>query len=129
MQKILNNLLSNAIKFTADEGKVQITALTENGHVLVSVEDNGSGIAEEDLRLIFKRFHQSAKNAPNTAGTGVGLTLSKELALLHHGDISVDSALGRGTTFTLKFPIQKSAYRPHQIGDETDKSVQPSQIP
>ena len=129
VQKILNNLLSNAFKFTADEGKVQITALTENGHVLVSVEDNGSGIAEEDLRLIFKRFHQSAKNAPNTAGTGVGLTLSKELALLHHGDISVDSALGRGTTFTLKFPIQKSAYRPHQIGDETDKSVQPSQIP
>ncbi|MEO0572593.1 MAG: ATP-binding protein [Bacteroidota bacterium] len=128
VQKILNNLLSNAFKFTAREGEVQVQALVENGHALVSVEDNGSGIAEEDLRLIFKRFHQSAKNAPNTAGTGVGLTLSKELALLHHGDISVDSALGEGTTFTLKFPIQKSAYRPHQIGNETEKNVQPSQV-
>ncbi|MGD1944691.1 MAG: ATP-binding protein [Croceivirga sp.] len=128
VQKILNNLLSNAFKFTAEEGKVRITALTENGHALVSVEDDGPGIAEQDLRLIFKRFHQSAKNAPNTAGTGVGLTLSKELALLHHGDISVDSTLGEGTTFTLKFPIHKSAYRPHQIGHETDKNVQPSQV-
>ncbi|MEM8508739.1 MAG: ATP-binding protein [Bacteroidota bacterium] len=128
VQKILNNLLSNAFKFTSEEGEVHFTAFNENGLAVITVKDTGPGIPPEDINLIFNRFHQSSKNAPNTAGTGVGLTLSKELAFLHHGDISVESSLGEGTTFTLKFPFHKSAYRPNQIGNETDKNVQPSQI-
>jgi len=128
VQKILNNLLSNAFKFTPEEGEVHFKAATENGLALITVTDTGRGIPSEDINLIFNRFHQSSKNAPNTAGTGVGLTLSKELALLHNGNLSVDSSLGEGSTFTFKFPIHKSAYRPHQIGVKKDEIVQQPQI-
>ncbi|MEM6816924.1 MAG: ATP-binding protein, partial [Bacteroidota bacterium] len=112
VQKILNNLLSNAFKFTSKEGKVTIQVTLVEDKLAISVQDTGQGISPEDQQLIFKRFHQNRTNTPNAAGTGVGLTLSKELALLHKGDITVESEPGQGATFTLEFPINKSAYLP-----------------
>ena len=123
VQKILNNLLSNAFKFTSNEGQVVLKATEENGRVHVAVTDTGAGIKEEDQALIFRRFYQNTTNSVTTAGTGVGLTLSKELALLHHGDVSVESALGEGTTFTLAFPIQKSAYQSQEIIAPSDSVI------
>jgi len=117
LQKILNNLLSNAFKFTSSEGKVMLKVARDGEEVAVSVSDTGKGISRSDQELIFKRFHQNSSNETNAAGTGVGLTLSKELALLHNGDIEVSSEIGSGATFTFQFPINKSAYKPEQISE------------
>jgi signal transduction histidine kinase/DNA-binding response OmpR family regulator len=128
IQKILNNLLSNAFKFTSKEGKVILCAKEERGLVLVSVKDSGAGIPPVEQDRIFERFQQ-IHSYVNTAGTGVGLTLSKELALLHKGDITIESEQGKGTTFILKFPTEKSAYPPNQIVEKTNQVAKTSQIP
>ncbi|MEM8847609.1 MAG: ATP-binding protein [Bacteroidota bacterium] len=125
VQKILNNLLSNAFKFTSQEGKVTIRAFKDQRQVSITIQDTGAGISTKDQELIFKRFHQNKTNTANTGGTGVGLTLSKELALLHHGDISVKSEEGIGSTFTFHFPIKKSAYQPHEIQEVHAQSIEP----
>ncbi|MEM9857352.1 MAG: ATP-binding protein [Bacteroidota bacterium] len=124
IQKILNNLLSNAFKFTSKEGKVTIQVAYLEDILSISIQDTGPGISEENQELIFKRFHQSSTNTTNTAGTGVGLTLSKELAILHKGDIQIQSELGQGASFTLKFPINKSAYSPKEIVESQFKERQ-----
>jgi signal transduction histidine kinase/DNA-binding response OmpR family regulator len=108
--KILNNLLSNAFKFTPKGGTITLKAETRNDLVYISVADTGPGVSKGEQELIFQRFQQSGTRKSNTAGTGVGLTLSKELALLHQGDIRLESVKGKGTTFTLYFPFRKDAY-------------------
>ncbi len=110
VQKVLNNLLSNAFKFTPPEGKLALTTEVKNNNIYISITDSGPGITDTDQELIFQRFQQSNTTDANTTGTGVGLTLSKELAMLHKGDISVKSTLGEGATFTFYFPINKNAY-------------------
>ncbi|MEM9078652.1 MAG: ATP-binding protein, partial [Bacteroidota bacterium] len=123
VQKILNNLLSNAFKFTSKEGKVVISCSCTDKEVFIAVQDTGKGISAGEQKLIFKRFHQNQNNAENTAGTGIGLTLSKELALLHHGDIGVKSEEGVGSVFTFHFPIKKSAYTQNEIEKTPDEST------
>ena len=129
VQKILNNLLSNAFKFTSKEGKVVISTRSTYKEVFIAVEDSGPGISVEEQNLVFKRFHQNQNNATYTAGTGVGLTLSKELAILHHGDISLTSEEGIGSTFTFHFPIKKTAYVPIEIEKTQDEKVLVTAIP
>ena len=118
VQKILNNLLSNAFKFTSAGGSVALKVEPLGDELAISVRDTGKGISEADQELIFKRFHQSTTNESSAAGTGVGLTLSKELALLHKGDINLESTKGEGATFTFHFPINKSAYDANQVNEE-----------
>ena len=125
VQKVLNNLLSNAFKFTSQEGKVILKAYQKQQQVHIAIQDTGNGISQEDQKLIFKRFHQNQTNTPNAAGTGVGLTLSKELALLHHGDITVESEKGAGAIFTFHFPIKKSAYQLKEIQENQAESNLP----
>ncbi len=115
VQKVLNNLLSNAFKFTSSEGQVILKVERKDERLSISIKDTGKGISEADQALIFNRFHQNKTNAPSAAGTGIGLTLSKELALLHKGTISVESKLGVGSTFIFDFPINESAYQTHEI--------------
>lgn len=113
--KVLNNLLSNAFKFTPKGGNVILEAELKDNIAYISVTDTGLGIAKEDQELIFQRFYQSSSYHSITAGTGVGLTLSKEFALLHKGDIEIESNKGEGTRFTFYFPISKNAYPPSTI--------------
>ncbi len=104
-EKIVNNLLSNALKFTPDGGTVQLTAGLQAERWSVKVKDTGSGIAPEDLPHIFDRYYQSRQpNAPIQGGTGIGLALAKEYALLMNGALSVSSTEGEGSTFTLELP-------------------------
>ena len=110
VQKIINNLLSNAFKFTSTEGEVAITAKRHGTRLAIAVRDTGKGISEEDQKQLFNRFYQSKSNTVHTAGTGVGLTLAKELAQLHKGDITINSAEGKGATFTFEFPFDKASY-------------------
>ncbi len=129
VQKVLNNLLSNAFKFNSKEGKVMINTSSTHEEVFIAIQDSGKGISAEELKFIFKRFHQNQNNPANTAGTGVGLTLSKELALLHHGDITVTSEEGTSSTFTFHFPFKKSAYGANEIEKSVNETVLSTAIP
>jgi AraC-like DNA-binding protein/CheY-like chemotaxis protein len=97
-------LISNAIKFTKAGGKIQIIFTKEdNNYVHIAVEDNGTGMTDEDAALIFDQFYQ-ADNAPLT-GSGIGLSLAKEIITLHHGHIEVKSQKWKGTTFFVALPL------------------------
>lgn len=101
---ILTNLLSNAVKFTdPDHGEIEVSAQTFPGTLIIQVKDNGVGIPKDDLKRVFEKFYRAA-NSSGIPGSGVGLPLARDLVLMHHGEISVDSIEGQGTTFTLRFP-------------------------
>ena len=102
--QVLGNLISNAIKFTNNGGRITITSRARNGHVALSVQDNGIGIAKDDLNKLFQRFSQVGEGQGRPRGTGLGLALCKELVELHRGRITVDSEPGHGSTFTLTLP-------------------------
>lgn len=110
VRTILSNLLSNAIKYTPTKGKVSIHLEYGEGRVQLKVQDTGRGIHPEDLPFIFERFFQTQQmDAPSEGGTGIGLSLCKELVELMEGHISVESRLGEGTEFRLFFPAQVSS--------------------
>jgi signal transduction histidine kinase len=112
VQQILNNLLSNAIKFTPEGGRVSITALRDvEDYLVMRIIDTGVGIAEEDQQVIFEKFRQGRVGVPSGdamtrefSGSGLGLSIVKELCKLLGGEISVASELGKGSTFTVRIP-------------------------
>jgi signal transduction histidine kinase len=105
--KIFRNLINNAIRYTPENGKIKILLLMENGRILFSVEDNGIGISEEDRSKIFGEFYRSenAKKMVNF-GTGLGLSLVKQLVETYNGTIEVSSQINKGTKFTVTIPIK-----------------------
>jgi len=128
VEKIVNNLISNALKFGHEGGEVTVTVTrfrnqnldlkTQNSiprsGITISVSDTGPGIAPEQLSHIFDRFYR-VDETHATEGTGIGLALTKELVDLHHGTITVQSTPGKGSVFTVTFPIEQSAYEPKEI--------------
>jgi len=108
VQQILNNFLSNAVKFTPQRGRIEIRAslLPDDNTVRIAVADTGCGIAEADREKIFEKFRQSDGSITREkAGSGLGLTISKELAAMLAGTIGLESELGKGSTFWLDIPI------------------------
>jgi NtrC-family two-component system sensor histidine kinase KinB len=108
-QLVLDNLLNNALKYTASGGEVSIVARSEDGMVRFAVQDTGIGIAPEHLPRIFEKFFRVP--GQDHIGSGLGLTIAKEIVEAHHGTITVASQPGQGTTFT--FSVQ--AVRERQI--------------
>jgi signal transduction histidine kinase len=107
VKQILVNLLSNAVKFTPDGGRVHVSAAKVNGVVEVNVRDTGIGIAPEDQAVVFEEFKQVGRDALRKAeGTGLGLTLTKKLVELHGGEIRLESAPGKGSTFSFTLPLR-----------------------
>jgi PAS domain S-box-containing protein len=106
-KQILYNLVSNAVKFTDERGLVEIQIEPVNGRTFVlRVRDTGIGIAAENLPRLFREFEQlDAGPGRRYQGSGLGLSLTKKLVELHGGSIEVDSALGKGTTFTVHLPV------------------------
>lgn len=124
--KVLYNLLSNAVKFTPKGGTISVALEPAEGHCLLKVSDTGIGIREDQLPYLFERFRQ-ADGSTNRRfeGTGLGLSLVKELVALHHGKIEVTSTYGEGTTFAIQLPIGHQHLPPEQIIDQaavTEKS-------
>jgi signal transduction histidine kinase len=121
LQHLLLNLLDNAMKYTGEGGLITLGLWSEEGWARVEVSDNGRGIAEEDLPLIFERFFRT-DDARQTqrSGSGLGLAIVKSIAEAHGGKIEVYSRLHEGTTFRLWLRLIDSPLAPN-LGDEDDK--------
>ena len=105
IERIMLNLISNATKFSNDSGEIFVNVKDMNEWVEISVEDNGIGIEEKKLNIIFDRFEQADKSlSRNAEGTGIGLNLVKSIVLLHGGNINVESEYGKGSKFTVTLP-------------------------
>jgi two-component system, sensor histidine kinase and response regulator len=104
--QLLANLLSNAVKFTPDGGRVEVRLGREGSHVVLTVADTGAGIPPADQERIFERFYRTAiARRQEIQGTGLGLTITRAIVAAHHGTITVESAEGRGSTFTVRLPL------------------------
>lgn len=109
LQQILSNLVSNAIKFTPEGGRVLLKVETDLHQLVLTVVDTGVGIAPEDQELVFEKFRQSGNPLTREhAGTGLGLSIVRELSKLLGGGVTLQSELGRGSTFTVRLPLQLS---------------------
>lgn len=104
LQQILQNLLTNAIHYTPAGGNITVNSRVEAGAALASVRDTGCGIAPEDQAAVFDRYFHTTTSSKHDS-TGLGLTIAQELAHLHHGEILLESEVGKGSCFTLKLPL------------------------
>ena len=124
LEQAVVNLMENALRYTSAGGTVMVSVKQEmrdqvldaqrtkdntstiSLYALVEVKDTGMGISEEDQPKVFERFYRTEKSrSKETGGTGQGLAIVKHVALTHGGDVSVKSALGKGSTFTMRIPL------------------------
>lgn len=126
IERIILNLLSNAVKFTPSGGKITVTIEDGKEYICIRVKDTGRGIPEDKLSSIFERFVQVDKSlARDHEGSGIGLSLVKELVELHGGTISVNSKEGCGSEFIMHFPcklVDSNVNSENQPSDTMDKS-------
>ena len=105
IQTVLN-LLSNAVRYTQEGGTVSLSLTRNAGNATLAVSDTGIGIAEENLENVFSRFWRADEaRERKSGGLGIGLALVREVVDQHHGNISVESVLGKGTTFSVNIPL------------------------
>ncbi len=105
LRQMLIVILDNAVKFTDKGGRVTVSERVEDGKLYLTVTDTGIGISEEELPLIFVKFHRTI-TGQNRNGTGLGLAIAKEIAERHGATVTVESTLGKGTSFTFCFSEQ-----------------------
>ena len=127
MERIILNILSNSIKFSNDGDKIEIFIKEVNDMIEIKISDSGIGIPKDKIGCIFDRFKQvDNHHIRKGEGSGIGLYLVKSLVDMHNGDISVESELGKGTTFTINIPIK------YELEDDSliiiDKNIQDSHI-
>ncbi|MFA3791745.1 ATP-binding protein [Aliiglaciecola sp. SL4] len=111
LEKILSNLLMNAFKYNKKGGNVEICATTNNNILQVEISDQGFGIADENIDLIFQRFTR-LENVSDSNGSGLGLAVVKELVTANGGSIEVESKIDEGTKFIVKLPINSHIPKP-----------------
>jgi signal transduction histidine kinase len=109
LEQALQNLAANALRHTPKGGRVALNAALDDGAIVVTVSDTGSGIAPEHLPHVFDRFYKvDPSRAGQTAGSGLGLSIVKAIVERHGGTVTATSRVGGGTTFTLKFPPERA---------------------
>lgn len=101
LEDVITNLMSNAIKYNKPGGDVRISTRNQDKQVIFTVKDTGIGIAEEDQPRVFERFYMGNKARVKKEGTGLGLSIVKHVVKLHHGEIHLQSDVGKGTTITI----------------------------
>ncbi|HIY68439.1 MAG TPA: response regulator [Candidatus Alistipes intestinigallinarum] len=125
-QKVMHNLLSNALKYTPKGGHIYITATQENNNLVIQIADSGKGIDKQDLPHIFETFYQG-NNSCMDMGTGVGLSLAKQMVETMGGQITVKSAVGKGTVFFVTLPLKHGTSQWEEwTPGEPDKNLTPS---
>ena len=113
LRQILINILSNAIKFTS-QGGVSLSVRKDGENIAFSIRDSGIGMTEEQVESLFMPFHQADSSTTRRfGGTGLGLVITQNLAKLMGGDIEINSVYGKGTTFTLTFPLPEQSCMPN----------------
>lgn len=117
--KILTNVLSNAFKFTPEGGNIEVHVRKHKEQAEIEISDTGMGIPQHQIDKIFDRFYQVDGSHTRThGGTGIGLSLTKELIELHKGKIEVESEEGKGSTFKIYFQLGKEHLKPEEICEE-----------
>ena len=101
----LRQLLGNAAKFSPPETDIEISARAEDGSVVIAVRDFGPGVPQEETALIFERFYRGKGARESVAGTGMGLSIARDIVQAHHGRIWAENAVGGGARFSMKVPI------------------------
>ena len=118
LKQVVGNLLSNAIEYTNQFGNIWVRTRTENGWAVLTVEDTGPGISEEDLPHIFQRFYRTDKARSRSRGrSGLGLPISQAIVESHGGTIEAKSQLGVGTTFLVRLPRDPSVTNTSNKGE------------
>lgn len=124
MQKVISNLLANALKYTPAKGDITIEIRRNKAQGIISVTDTGTGISPEDLPHIFEQFYQATNSAWKlTPGTGIGLSIAKNIVELHHGTIIVSSQPGEGSQFTITLPLGQSHFSPEELVHTQEEEV------
>jgi len=102
--QVMNNLLSNAVKYSPNGGTIRVSAGRDEDEIEITVSDEGIGIERGDIENIFTPFRRTAATRSTIAGVGLGLSTSRRIIRAHHGELSVGSIPGRGSTFTIRMP-------------------------
>nr|MBP7472613.1 response regulator [Prevotella sp.] len=123
IDKILYNLLSNAVKYNKENGRVDVSLTQENKDAVIKISDNGIGISKQNMRHLYRRFFDGDYRKVNAMGTGIGLSLTKELVMLHHGQISCESKEGEGTIFTVRIPVNKLSYDAKEVDNNSQSKT------
>jgi signal transduction histidine kinase len=139
VQQVLNNLLSNAIKFTPEGGRIAVSAERDDlGDLRLRVEDTGIGISPDDQQLVFEKFRQATVGHTDGdamtreySGTGLGLSIVRELCRLLGGDVSLESELGKGSTFTIRLPwrLEELPRFDAQLREDLDTLTRSTRLP
>lgn len=126
LDKILYNLLSNAAKYNKEGGYIQVTLAyaANRDYIELRVKDNGKGISKEKQKTLFSRFYEGDYRKFGAIGTGIGLSLTKELVELHGGKIEIESEEDKGAEFKVTLPIDRSYFSEEQIDEEATLPVQ-----
>ena len=106
LSRMLANLISNAYRYGRENGHIRVTLGQNQGQAVLAVADDGAGIAPEKQERIFDRFFRCAPDRSD-GGTGLGLPIARQIARAHGGDLTVQSEVGAGSTFTVRLPVQK----------------------
>jgi signal transduction histidine kinase/ligand-binding sensor domain-containing protein/DNA-binding response OmpR family regulator len=120
LDKVFLNLISNAIKFTDEGGtiSIEVNSAHSDRYISITVSDTGIGISEERIENVFDRFYQvDDSQLKEHEGTGIGLALAKEFVELHHGKISVESSLGKGTVFVILLPKSDEEFENSELAE------------
>jgi two-component system, OmpR family, phosphate regulon sensor histidine kinase PhoR len=114
IEQAVVNLLDNAIKYSPFGSTIEMHAAERNGEILISIRDHGIGIEDEHIPRLFERFYRVDKaRSRKLGGTGLGLAIVKHIMQAHNGKVNVESNPGKGSTFTLHFPMKSSIVRDH----------------
>ena len=105
LSRLLVNLLENACKYGKPGGMIQVQLRKSGGEALLSVRDDGIGIPPEHQEKIWQRFYQADPSRSADSGVGLGLAMVRQIASIHKGRMTLDSAVGSGSTFTLHLPL------------------------
>jgi len=108
LEQVMHNLLDNACKYSGDSSSVEVQLLAKGNKVVISVRDHGIGIRKEDHEKIFSRFYRAGEELTHTVkGSGIGLTIVKQIVDAHQGDITVESSPGKGSLFSIILPLSQ----------------------
>ncbi|CAN5886778.1 hypothetical protein BH24CHL4_BH24CHL4_08140 [soil metagenome] len=115
LKRVFDNLLSNAVKFSPEHSVIDVRVTQENGHAMMTVRDNGIGIAPSDLSRVFEWFQRGANVPEHVSGTGIGLAGARQIVTQHGGEIRVETEEGKGSTFIVTLPTGTDDPQPAKL--------------